>query len=501
MDDPGRVRSRERDEDGWCSFELEVAPEDRGRVIGQRGRTADALRTVLDAVAERAGPALRRGDRWMTPRAFADLVAIGRVVKPQGRKGEVLDRALSDRPDRFPALQRAFVPAPGGGAREMAGRRLVLAPQGPLRAEARRGRLHRRTPRPSAGQELRIGEEELDALPEGSYYHHQLAGPAGRGPDGAGRSARWPDILETGAGAPVLVDRRARASTSCPWPRTSSRRWTSRAAGMVVALPEMDRMPLRIDVVTIFPRMLEAPLAEGIVAPRARGGASSTIRVHDLRDFTDDRHRTVDDAPFGGGPGMVMKAEPFFRAVESRPARGPGAAGRRRPALAPRAGASTSARPSATPASTAWCCSAAATRGSTSGWREGVATEELSLGDFVLTGGRGGGARRDRGHGAPAARRPRRRGLGARPTPSPTASSTSPTTRGPPCVRGPRGARGAALGRPRPGRAAGAARRRCGPRASAGPTSSRSAASPPQDEALLREIDDETIASETRTPH
>ena len=73
---------------------------------------------------------------------------------------------------------------------------------------------------------------------------------------------------------------------------------------------------MRIDVVTIFPRMFEGPLAEGIVQ-RAREAGLAEIHVHDLRDFTDDRHRSVDDAPFGGGPGMVMKAEPFFRALES----------------------------------------------------------------------------------------------------------------------------------------------------------------------------------------
>ena len=48
------------------------------------------------------------------------------------------------------------------------------------------------------------------------------------------------------------------------------------------------------------------------------------LRVHDLRDYTDDRHRTVDDAPFGGGPGMVMKAEPFFRARRGDPEGRPG---------------------------------------------------------------------------------------------------------------------------------------------------------------------------------
>src|SRR3954447_16949198 len=79
----------------------------------------------------------------------------------------------------------------------------------------------------------------------------------------------------------------------------------------------------RFDVVTIFPRMLQAPLEDGIVH-RAIEAGLVTVAVHDLRAFTDDRHRSVDDQPFGGGPGMVMKAEPFLRAVESLRG-GPGA--------------------------------------------------------------------------------------------------------------------------------------------------------------------------------
>jgi tRNA (guanine37-N1)-methyltransferase len=72
---------------------------------------------------------------------------------------------------------------------------------------------------------------------------------------------------------------------------------------------------VKFDVVTIFPRMVEAALAEGVVG-RAIDRGVIDVRVHDLRDFTTDRHRVVDDAPFGGGPGMVMKPEPFFGAVE-----------------------------------------------------------------------------------------------------------------------------------------------------------------------------------------
>jgi tRNA (guanine37-N1)-methyltransferase len=70
------------------------------------------------------------------------------------------------------------------------------------------------------------------------------------------------------------------------------------------------------DVITIFPAMVETALAAGVVG-RARERGVLDIRVRDLREFTDDRHRTVDDVPFGGGPGMVLKPEPLFRAVEA----------------------------------------------------------------------------------------------------------------------------------------------------------------------------------------
>jgi len=73
--------------------------------------------------------------------------------------------------------------------------------------------------------------------------------------------------------------------------------------------------PLKFDVVTIFPRMIEAALAEGVVS-RGIAAGMLDVRVHDLRDHTTDRHRSVDDVPYGGGPGMVMKPEPLVRAVE-----------------------------------------------------------------------------------------------------------------------------------------------------------------------------------------
>jgi tRNA (guanine37-N1)-methyltransferase len=70
------------------------------------------------------------------------------------------------------------------------------------------------------------------------------------------------------------------------------------------------------DIVTIFPAMLEAPLAAGIIG-RAIGRGTLDVAVHDLRAFTSDRHRVVDDMPYGGGPGMVLKPEPIFRALDA----------------------------------------------------------------------------------------------------------------------------------------------------------------------------------------
>jgi 16S rRNA processing protein RimM len=136
---------------------------------------------------------------------YADMVTIGVVVKPQGRKGEVLVAPLSDRPDRFTSLSRVFVPVPGStAARAIAVTdrwphkgRVVLKLQGVDSIdEAERYR----------GVELRIGEDEVETLPAGSYYHFELKGLRVEDARGAplGTVA---DILETGGEAPVLVVR------------------------------------------------------------------------------------------------------------------------------------------------------------------------------------------------------------------------------------------------------------------------------------------------------
>ena len=68
------------------------------------------------------------------------------------------------------------------------------------------------------------------------------------------------------------------------------------------------------DIITIFPKMFHCVLNESIVK-RAQQKRKVSITIHDLRDFTEDKHRKVDDRPFGGGPGMVMRPEPLFSAV------------------------------------------------------------------------------------------------------------------------------------------------------------------------------------------
>jgi tRNA (guanine37-N1)-methyltransferase len=72
---------------------------------------------------------------------------------------------------------------------------------------------------------------------------------------------------------------------------------------------------MRLDVITLFPEIVSGPLDASILG-RAQRGGQAEIHLHQLRDYTTDKHRTVDDKPYGGGPGMLLKCEPIFRAVE-----------------------------------------------------------------------------------------------------------------------------------------------------------------------------------------
>ena len=75
-------------------------------------------------------------------------------------------------------------------------------------------------------------------------------------------------------------------------------------------------MTMRIDVLSLFPKMFESPFAESIVA-RARAAGKLQLAVHDIREWATDRHHVVDDTPYGGGAGMVLKPEPLTRAIRA----------------------------------------------------------------------------------------------------------------------------------------------------------------------------------------
>lgn len=144
-------------------------------------------------------------------------------------------------------------------------------------------------------------------------------------------------------------------------------------------------MPLRIDVVTIFPDLIRQALGHGIVA-RAIEDGLVRVEAHDLRTYASDRHRRVDDAPFGGGPGMVMQAEPFFRAVETIMPEGPS---QTRPIvlLSPRGATFThrTAREYSRLERIVLLCGRY--EGIDERVRTSLATAEISIGDFVLMGG------------------------------------------------------------------------------------------------------------------
>jgi tRNA (guanine37-N1)-methyltransferase len=142
---------------------------------------------------------------------------------------------------------------------------------------------------------------------------------------------------------------------------------------------------LHIDIITIFPALVSAPLSDGIVR-RAVDRGLARLEVHDLRRWSDDKHRSVDDAPFGGGPGMVMKAEPFFRAVAEVL---PGGINPRDAVvlLSPRGRRFDQPAAERLAGLERLVLLCGRYEGVDERVSQGLATEELSLGDFVLTGG------------------------------------------------------------------------------------------------------------------
>src|SRR5437763_888360 len=151
---------------------------------------------------------------------------------------------------------------------------------------------------------------------------------------------------------------------------------------------------MRFDLITIFPEFFAGPLNHGIVRRAAEPGIVQ-IHVQDLREFTKDRHRTVDDRPFGGGEGMVLKPEPLFQAVESLLGHSVGDASQKNPLIEKTSIVLLSAAGKRFTQETARRLAQQDRLVLICGRYEGVdervaehlATDEISIGDFVLSGG------------------------------------------------------------------------------------------------------------------
>ena len=140
------------------------------------------------------------------------------------------------------------------------------------------------------------------------------------------------------------------------------------------------RAPLQVNLVSIFPEFFTIPLSLSIPS-RAAGAGGVSYNIVDLRQFTHDRHRTVDDYPYGGGPGMVMKPTPFFEAVEHLGARAPIVL------LSARGRTFSQADAHRFAAGTELTLLCGHYKDVDQRVADHLATEELSLGDFVLSGG------------------------------------------------------------------------------------------------------------------
>jgi tRNA (guanine37-N1)-methyltransferase len=138
---------------------------------------------------------------------------------------------------------------------------------------------------------------------------------------------------------------------------------------------------VRIDIVTIFPGIFETPLRESLLGRAIEAGLLD-VRVHDLRDSTTDKHRQVDDESYGGGPGMVLKPEPLFAAVESL------GAGERRTLLLSPAGRRLDQDFARELAIEPWLVLICGRyEGVDERVVEGLPAEEVSIGDYVVAGG------------------------------------------------------------------------------------------------------------------
>jgi tRNA (guanine37-N1)-methyltransferase len=137
------------------------------------------------------------------------------------------------------------------------------------------------------------------------------------------------------------------------------------------------------DILTIFPEIFRSPLSEGLIKKALDKGILQ-VRIWNLRDFTEDKHRTTDDYPYGGGAGMVMKADPIFRAVEEIKTTNPEA---RTLLLTPQGERFHQGLARGLSEQKHWILICGRYEGLDERVRQGVVDREISIGDYVLNGG------------------------------------------------------------------------------------------------------------------
>ena len=317
-------------------------------------------------------------------REGAEMVTVGAVLRAHGLRGEVLVAADSDNPDRFGAGAELFAEVGGrlrplevATSRPHRGMRLVRFADVADR-DGRRSAPRRRARRDRGSGAGRRGRRLS------TTFSLSAAGSS------TGSSATSARVVEGGGGR-----RRRPAREVAAGPGDGGRSVLVPFANAL--LPEIDvgrrligsDLPeglledMRVDVVTIFPAVFREFLETSLIG-RAIAAGLLEVRVHDLRDYTEDPHRSVDDEPYGGGGGMVMTAPPWLRAVRAVTAGGPRP---HRILLSPqgeRLDDAKGARPG--PRGTAGAA-VRTLRGGDERVRTLVVDSELSIGDYVLSGG------------------------------------------------------------------------------------------------------------------
>ena len=269
-----------------------------------------------------------------------DLIAIGVIRKSHGVRGEASVETWSDDPDRYRSLRRVTLVSPDRGSQletevrsvREHGERFLVAFDG-IETPERVSELRNWT--------LEIPADRRRSLVEDEYWLDELPGAElftpGGDPIGTVRA-----VNEGGGGLLLVVETAAGKRFEVPFVRALLPVIDPERRRIVADLPEgliepeaaevvpvrkptaasrppverLETARIRIDIVTIFPNMFDAIRSEGVVA-RAIGANILDLRVHDLRDYATDRHRSTDDAPYGGGEGMVMTAEPIFRCLDA----------------------------------------------------------------------------------------------------------------------------------------------------------------------------------------